>query len=269
MTDASDLYLDLLKACLTNRIYGDVELRSVKPRNWWKRRVVSELERRGLSVVRSERVDWAEREVGYDWLPTAHTMIGDARLAELQACIEGVIKDEIPGDLIEAGVWRGGATIFMRGVLKAHGVTDRAVWVADSFEGLPPPDLERSPQDEGDLHHTIEELAVSLDAVRSNFERYGLLDEQVRFLPGWFKDTLHAAPIERLAVLRIDGDMYESTMDALAALYPKLSVGGYVIVDDYALAPCRKAVEDYRAAAGITDEIRQIDWTGVYWRRSG
>ncbi len=269
MTDAKDLYLGLLKACLTNRIYGDVELRPVEPRSAWKRRAIGALERRGLRVVRPEPVDWLERELGHDPLPTAHTMIGMARLDNLQVCIEAVLADGTAGDLIETGVWRGGATIFMRGVLKAHGVTGRAVWVADSFQGLPPPDDEEFPQDAGDIHHTIEELAVSLKEVTSNFERYGLLDEQVRFLPGWFRDTLPDAPIEQLAVVRLDGDMYGSTMTALRCLYPKLSIGGFLIVDDYGIhSPgCRRAVNDFRAEHGIREELRWIDWSGVFWQR--
>ena len=74
-------------------------------------------------------------------------------------------------------------------------------------------------------------------------------------------------PIEQLAILRLDGDLYESTMDALVPLYEKVSPGGFVIVDDYgAWEPCRKAVDDFRAQHGITDEIVEVDWTGVYWR---
>jgi hypothetical protein len=113
---------------------------------------------------------------------------------------------------------------------------------------------------------THDALVVSLDEVQANFARYGLLDEQVRFLPGWFRDTLATAPIERLAVLRLDGDMYESTIVALRALYPRLSRGGFVIVDDYALDRCRQAVNDFRAEEGIEDRIVPIDGTGVYWR---
>jgi hypothetical protein len=196
-------------------------------------------------------------------------MIGLERLDNLQRCVENALEDDVPGDLIETGVWRGGATIFMRAILKAYGVADRRVWVADSFEGLPPPDREKYPQDAGDPHYTFKELCVSLEEVKRNFERYGLLDDQVRFLKGWFKDTLPAAAIERLAVVRLDGDMYESTMDGLVHLYPKLSAGGYLIVDDYgAVAGCRRAVEDYRASRGITEEIRDIDGIGVFWRRT-
>jgi len=195
-------------------------------------------------------------------------MIGLARLDNLQACILDVLRRRIPGDLLEAGVWRGGATILMRAVLRAYGDTDRVVWAADSFQGLPKPNVAHFPADANDRHWTYAPLAVSLDEVRANFARYGLLDAQVQFLVGWFRDTLPTAPIAQLAVLRLDADMYESTLDALSALYPKLSRGGYVIIDDYGQVPgCRAAVEDYRAAQRISEPIQQIDYSGVFWQR--
>jgi O-methyltransferase len=193
-------------------------------------------------------------------------MIGLRRLDNIQFCVTDVIRRRVPGDLIETGVWRGGATIFMRGILAAHCVTERRVWAADSFEGLPKPSAEYE-ADRGDQHWSHSQLAVSEDEVRSNFERYGLLDEQVRFLKGYFQDSLPDAPIEQLAVARLDGDMYESTIVALNALYPKLARGGYLIVDDYALAGCRRAVDDYRREHGIQEPLVGIDFTGIYWRR--
>ena len=169
----------------------------------------------------------------------------------------------VPGDLIETGVWRGGSTIFMRALLKAHGITDRTVWVADSFQGLPPP---ADAEDGADLS-AVEQLAVSLGQVQGNFDRFGLLDDQVKFLQGWFADTLPTAPIEKLAILRLDGDLYSSTMDALTALYPKVSEGGYVIVDDYGSWPsCKRAVETYLRENQISADIKEIDFTGAYWQ---
>jgi O-methyltransferase len=134
---------------------------------------------------------------------------------------------------------------------------------------LPEPDIEKYPADAGDpLSRFSSYLGVSLEQVRSNFEKYELLDDRVRFLPGWFRDTLPSAPIECISVLRLDGDMYESTMDALENLYPKLSRGGYLIVDDYgALANCKAAVTDFRSRYGITEPIQEIDWTGIFWKR--
>ena len=157
----------------------------------------------------------------------------------------------------------------MRAAVEAFGDLERRVFVADSFEGLPAPDAESYPSDRGDKHHTFEELSVSLDEVKANFAKYGLLDDRVVFLKGWFKDTLAAAPIERLAVLRLDGDMYESTMEALTALYDKVSAGGFVIIDDYGcIEGCRKAVHDFHDAREIADPIVNIDGWGVYWRKS-
>lgn len=285
------LYLDLLKRTLTRMLFASGGGPAVpsgataRALQWSARRLfvpaymhavrrVPALHRFVGPLQRTLRryvaVDPAERAEGRDWPADAETMIGLARLDNLQRCIEEVLRDGVPGDLIETGVWRGGATIFMRGVLAAYSDPSRLVWAADSFAGLPRPDAGRAPLDDGDTTWAFSaELAVPLETVKANFARYGLLDDRVRFLAGWFKDTLPSAPIERLAVMRLDGDMYESTMDALTALYPKLSPGGFVIVDDYgALANCRAAVHDFRTRHGIDDPIRNIDWTGVYWRRS-
>lgn len=208
-----------------------------------------------------------ERELGTDWPAFAETMIGLRRLDNLQECIESVIANNVPGDLIETGVWRGGAVIFSRAVFDAWGAHDRVVWAADSFQGLPRPNAELYPADKGDRHYKHTQLCTSLDEVKANFAKYGLSQVGVRYLVGWFKDTLPNASIERLAVLRLDGDMYESTMDALRSLYPKLSVGGYVIVEDYQLQGARLAVSDYRAERGITESIIDIDGLGAYWKR--
>ena len=270
---ASDLYLDLLKRCLTRLIFAEEDyVEVVLDRPGWQRwpgRAVEAVTRKaGVRLIHAEPPSTADRLIGRDWPQHGETMVGLARLDNIQMCVEQVLADDVPGDLIETGVWRGGASIFMRGILAAHGIADRTVWLADSFAGLPPPDVTLHPADEGLTFHESDTLAVGVDEVKANFERYGLLDDQVRFLPGWFSETLPEAPVEQLAVLRLDGDMYGSTIDALEPLYPKLSVGGYVIVDDYHIDPCRKAVEDYRAAHGIDDEIVMIDRNAAYWRRS-
>jgi hypothetical protein len=221
---------------------------------------------RGWQLAARHEVTEKQREEGRIWPGCADTMIGLKRLDNLQACIETVLHDGIEGDLIETGVWRGGACIFMRAVLAAYGITNRRIYVADSFEGLPKP---RVNADAGDVHHTYRFLAVSQQEVEQNFRRYRLLDQQVVFLRGWFKDTLPWAPINTLSVLRLDGDMYESTLDALVNLYPKLSTGGFCIVDDYGLPPCEKAVNEYRQTHGIAAALQQIDAGGaVFWRKA-
>jgi O-methyltransferase len=253
ITDPAELYLDLLKNCLTRLAFG---------------------ERRPLDPFTGQPMEFDQqrRAAGLDWPSEAETMAGLLRLDNVQQCVVDVLRDRVPGDLVETGVWRGGITILMRAVLKAYGDTERTVWAADSFAGLPVPDAEKYAADAGwDFSKSAgyEVLASPVEQVQANFARYGLLDDQVRFLVGWFRDTLPDAPIDRIAVLRLDGDLYESTMDALDALYPKLSVGGYLIIDDYlSWEPCRRAVNDYRAAHDIAEPIQEIDWTGAFWQRT-
>jgi len=137
-------------------------------------------------IVAPANVDPQTRAEGRDWPDSAETMIGHKRLDNIQYCVTSVIADKVPGDLVEAGVWRGGGAILMRAVLAAHGISDRSVWLADSFQGLPAPDGEMYPGDEGLDFTQFPELAVGVEQVKANFARYGLLDEQVRFLVGWF-----------------------------------------------------------------------------------
>ena len=242
-----DRYLSLLQACLTGSIYEDPP----------------------LSVLGAREYDATLREYGWDWPSRAHTMIGQKRLANVRALTESVIGNGIPGDLVETGVWRGGACILMRAVLEAYGVTDRCVWLADSFSGLPPPDEINFPADTGDKFHTYIDLAVSLEEVKENFRRYSLLDDQVQFVQGWFRDTLPTFPAQQIALLRLDGDMYESTIIALDSLYARVSTGGYVIVDDFHVVPaCQQAVEDFCQRLNISPVLEEIDGVGVYWKKT-
>lgn len=274
--DARSLYLDLMRRNLTR--YG---MHERIPEGWpLRRRLLFKAVNRTFVRAHAHRLAKAtpdalarpivrrKRDLGLDWPAEAETMIGMERLTSLQRCVESVLADDIPGDLIECGVWRGGACILMRAVLAAYGDETRCVWVADSFQGLPRPDAENYKADKG-LNAGIFAgiLGVPEAEVRANFQRYGLLDDQVRFLPGWFKDTLPDAPIDRIAVLRLDGDLYESTIQALDALYPRLSPGGFCIIDDYEIPACRQAVADYREKHGVTAEIVDIDGTGSLWRK--
>jgi hypothetical protein len=248
--DGSDetrrLYLDLLEAALTGILTRDGN----------------------AAPWGGEEFDPDRRLYGRDWPKSAMTMIGTARMRNLRRLVETVLAEGVAGDVLEAGVWRGGACIYMRGILAAHAVKNRTVWVADSFAGLPEPDETLYPADKGDTHYTSDELRASLDEVKDNFQRFGLLDEQVAFLPGWFKDTLPQAPIEQLSVLRLDGDMYGSTMETLQALYARVSRGGFIIVDDYILPGCRRAVDDFREQRRIEEPLHDVDGAAAYWKRT-
>lgn len=269
-----DLYLDLLKKTLSFSLWPEppTPIETFRDSSGPLQRIaVSAISRllatRRLVLAKERHVDPVEKAEGKIWPGYAHTMIGLKRLDNLQFCIETVLREQIAGDVIETGAWRGGACIFMRAILAAHGITERKVYVADSFAGLPPPAPEMFPADAGDTSHAHRFLSISQESVAENFRNYGLLDDQVVFLEGWFEDTLPTAPMTQLAVIRLDGDMYGSTMVALENLYPKLSPGGFCIVDDYALKGCRQAVTDYRAKHELTSPLIEIDWSGAFWRK--
>ncbi len=269
-----ELYLDLMKKALTRALVAPpFERRTLPPKSrlvQFFQPIQDLMGSKGLELVRvSASAPESYTEGGYsatNRMEDAETMIGTRQLDNLQYCIREVLARKVPGDLIEAGAWRGGVTILMRAALKAHGDTERKVFVADSFEGLPPADEALN-----FMHHrkwVAGEMLASLEEVKNNFARYGLLDSQVVFLKGYFNRTLPTAPIERLSILRADADLYESTRDVLETLYPKLSVGGYAIFDDYRVLPdCQRAIDDYRRKHQITEPIQIIDKQAVYWKR--
>lgn len=243
-------YLDLLKLCLTD--LASTTTVSVGPTP------------DGTAVARQLRGDQMRlRSVGLDWPLQGASMAGLARLDDLQQCVESVVEEGVQGDFIEAGTWRGGAGILMRATLDTlDGQADRTVWLADSFEGF-------SAETEGLSAHlsNVDFLAVPEQEVRDNFARLGC-ERGVRFLPGFFQDTLPKLGDRAWAIVRLDGDSYEATLVALESLYPGLADGGYLIVDDYVVSKeCREAVDDYRHEHGITEALDPVDWSCVRWRR--
>lgn len=257
MEPCKDLYLDLLKRSILDIVY-DAEVHE----DWGQQVGGGYINANGLFVLsRKEAI-----MQGLYWPKRGLSMIGHKRMENIQVCVENIFRDGIEGDFIETGVWRGGACIFMAGLNKAYN-QNRKIFVADSFCGLPKPD-EKYSADKGDNNHEFDYLRVSIEEVKNNFRRYGLLTDNVVFLKGFFEDTLPTAPIDKLSILRLDGDMYSSTIQSLENLYPKLSVGGYVIVDDYALGGCRKAIGDYRDEHSIVDKIKTIDCMSAYWRKT-
>lgn len=276
-------YLDLMKKCLSfslwkeplipydylrqHNLLGAINLGITSEQHAGVDQLNSEMKRLGLELAVNLEPEDTLRQEGGCWPYYADTMVGLKRLDNIQACMEHVLQHGIPGDFIETGVWRGGACIFMRAVLEAYGVSDRTVFVADSFRGLPAPEVGGYAQDRGDTLHTFGFLAVSRADVERRFADYGLLDGQVAFLEGWFSESLPTAPIRQLSIIRLDGDMYGSTMDVLNCLYDRLSPGGFCIVDDYTLIGCRQAIEDFRAARNIAAPLIPIDPYSVYWQK--
>jgi O-methyltransferase len=267
------LYLELLRRSLTRETFDEVLVPLTLEDPTRKKRLLGPitrlLARRRIVLARAVSMEGAFDKSPPRQVRTADTLIGPVGLENLQHLIEDILRTNTPGDLIETGVWRGGSIIFMRAVLEAYGDVSRVVWAADSFAGLPARGTTTYAQDLDDVDWAQETwLQVSVDDVRSRADRYGLLDDRIRFLVGWFHETLPGAPIDRLSLMRLDGDMYGSTMEALEALYPKLSVGGYVVIDDYQLANCRAAVDTFRERHSVADPLVPVDRAIVYWQRT-
>ena len=172
--------------------------------------------------------------------PFAVSMAGVGRMRSLGRLIARVHKDNLPGSYLECGVWRGGMSVFAAAALEAHGLS-RPVYLADSFQGLPPPRAGSDRQDEawytsGKINST---LAVGEQIVLANFDAYGVSRANVQTAVGYFVSGL--PPLrkqllergEKLAILRLDGDMYDSTIDILYNVYDLVAVGGFVIIDDF------------------------------------
>ncbi len=266
-------YLELLKKVLID--YGNIgsfeihPLEIVNPN--WKTFFLYPIDRilrkRNFSINKLKYVHKEERLEGLDWPANALTMIGYKRLTNIEECIRIIHHEGIEGDVIETGVWRGGAVIFMKAVLNELNLRDKKVWAADSFQGLPKPKKKYAPDKSSDLHKR-RILSVGKKEVEKNFRLYDLMDENVKFIEGWFEESLPKAPIEKLSLLRLDGDLYESTMVALECLYPKLQIDGFVIIDDYNAFPfCKQAVLDYRKTHQIEEQIIEIDKEAVFWRK--
>ncbi len=273
-----DLYIDLLKRAITFSLYQEdgwkPSQRDIKiaqraldsALNKYADRVRDSRDSEASSLLSCDAEDIAI--VHHVNTKEAHALTVMSGVDNLQKCIEAVLNDGIPGDLMECGVWKGGLCVFMRGVLKAWSA-ERKVWVADSFKGLPETETCLKDAIWQELLRPINCLSVSLEEVKDIFQRYDLFDEQVKFLPGWFDETIPTAPIERLAVLRLDGDYYDSTKVCLEYLYPKLSAGGFLILDNYGIPIGeRNAVDEYREKHGITDKLIQVNSQEYYWRKN-
>jgi len=282
-TSFRDQYLDLVEKALTASLYDESAWVVVSTEDNWhqlslsgpkgfrknlKRKVsnwlIEKLKKRNLYLVEPRKYEEKTRENGRDWPMFGYSMIGMKRMRNIRWIFQQVIEEGIPGDFLEAGAWRGGTCIYFRALIKAYDLIDRTVWVADSFEGMPMPKNSK----DGSDHSTESYLSVSLEQVKANFSRFGLLDDQVQFLKGWFSESLPDAPVDRLAILRLDGDLYHSTIDVLNTMYDKVSIGGYVIIDDYYSWPgCRRAVRDFFENRGGLPDCHDIDTDAVWFRK--
>lgn len=266
-------YLDLVGRALINDLHPEAGFRIVtlvrellaaqgRPDDWAT--VEAEIARvfgQRSELDRFEPSNWYFN-VGGD----PFTMVSPAALANVRDAAQTVLREGVPGDFVETGVWRGGLCIMMKAVLAAAG-SPRRVYVCDSFRGLPEI---RDGVDAPLQLHDRPLLAISVEQVRENFSRFGLLDDRVTFVEGWFADTMPKLreEIGQIAILRLDGDYYTSTREVIDPLYDKVAPGGFIIVDDYGIyEQARDAIHDFWASQGLAPEMIKVDASCHYWRK--
>jgi O-methyltransferase len=236
-----DAYIDLIKRSITNYTY-----------------LGEDTSFENFRCVAHYQVQQGQWKI--DPLARPVTLLTKSQLDLVETAVLAVEKRGVPGDFIEAGIWRGGVVILMRALINAHKMTDRKVFAADSFAGIPK--NARALNDPVDSWS--DRWIASLEEVQRNVARFGLLDEKIAFVPGFFSDSLKGLAGETFAVMRLDSDSYDSVEESLVYLYPLLSKGGVIIIDDWHLVGCKAAVLNYRSRHGITEELKTHDGN-AYW----
>jgi O-methyltransferase len=274
LSPAEDAYLELLRRCLTRDVieepFAPANVRPASVKGFLLNSAQKALAKKGLTIVRHDETTEEDRIEGRGWPASAETMMGLRRLEFFQSCLVDIIKNNVPGDLFEAGCWRGGGVIFMLGALRALGDTSRRVWAADSFSGYPAPTAQSHEVDHH-LYRRSDYFSVTREQFEANVRRYGLFGPRLQILQGWFGESIPAAPIENLSLIRIDVDGYEGVRDTLKLLYPRLSHSGYVLIDDIRQPGAKRAVDEFVAESSVSEEILQIpqaDPRAVYWRKT-
>jgi len=200
-----------------------------------------------------------ERKGGNDWPVVGHTMVGHTRIENVKTLLSDVIANNIPGDFVELGVWRGGVCIFARCLLNALRQTDRKVHLFDAFGDIP------------GYGPSTPYLSVSQAQVEHNLEKYHAKEGSV-FHKGLFKDSVKPFASEfkgNISVLRVDGNFYDSYQDAMYYLYDKVPVGGYVIFDDVMSHPAvTRFWNDFKKEQQLPEELTQIDFHSAYFKKT-
>jgi hypothetical protein len=202
-----------------------------------------------------------------------YTMTSPERLFSLIQAVRHVCAAKIPGDVVECGVWRGGSMMAVARTLVECGERTRPLHLFDTFEGMSSPgekDVDIDGQEAGALLRSQRKedpdsvwCYAPLEEVRARLADTGYDMSHVRFIKGKVEDTIPAHAPERITILRLDTDWYESTRHELEHLYPRLSPGGVLIVDDYGhWSGCRQAVDEYFAARNLKVLLNRIDYSG-------
>lgn len=201
------------------------------------------------------------------------TMTSPERVLALCNAVEYVLQSGISGDLVECGVWRGGSMAAAAKTLVNNGATDRSLWMYDTYDGMSEPteqDVDLRGQMAEDLMNEQDRndstsvwCCSPFEQVKTTMAQTGYPDERVKFVEGKVEDTLPVTAPDKIALLRLDTDWYESTRCELEYLFPRLVPGGVLIIDDYGhWEGCRRAVDEYFQQNKICMLLNRIDYTG-------
>lgn len=275
-TRAMRAYLDMLRGFLLGDVYGRAEKSMLLD-----------------GSLRYVEYNATLRSIGMDMSYLGTTMVGKRRLQVLEDLIIDVVDRAVPGDFLETGVWRGGCSAYAIAVLRAYAYAvalqstssqgtpprptlrtdyNRRVYFCDSFAGLPPGDATVHKNDVG--WDKLTYVSASVEETARYLQEYNLMDPRIVFVKGFFNESMRPLQQQvlipekrRIAILRLDGDMYQSTVDVLYHLYELVVVGGYVIVDDWEGFPAKDACEDFFRVHQIHAIIHPIDVTSVYFQK--
>lgn len=208
-----------------------------------------------------------------------YSMCSEKEVDQLYLVLLNVISNKIEGDIVETGVWRGGMVFFVQAMLAHFGEKKRQVWGFDAFDKFPKPEISpfndsQEINEKDSTIHALTQIMYShppkLKDVEFNFKKLGLFDSNVHLVKGLFSKTIpeNIDAIQKISVLRIDNDYYDSVYYILESLYFKIQPGGYVILDDYnnPVIGCKDAVIDFRLKHGIVNEIIDTYGGSIYWK---
>ena len=236
-----EAYIDLIKRAITNYLY----LGGETPQDAFRC---------------ASHYDLKQGRWEIDPLSRPTTLLTKSQLDLIEKAVGAVEARGVAGHFLEAGVWRGGAIILMSALIKTFNICGRKVFAADSFAGFPK--NTRAINDPVD--QWSDRWVASVEEVKQALGRFGLLDDRIEFVVGFFEDSLKSLEGQQFSIVRLDSDSYDAVETSLEYLYPLLSQGGFLIVDDWHLPGCRMAVTEYRSQLGVKDEIHE--WDGnAYW----
>ncbi|OGW36948.1 MAG: macrocin O-methyltransferase [Nitrospirae bacterium RBG_13_39_12] len=235
--------------------------------------IVKYVRRKEISAGKEYPIDFEQSDIEIIKKVRQYTMTSPERIVALIKGIQYIVKNNIPGDIVECGVWKGGSMMAAALALIAMKDTDRNLYLFDTFEGMTEPTkddisckgdraLDLLKKNEKDEESYIWAYSP-LEKVKSNLLSIGYDFRKIHFIKGKVEETIPEKAPEKISLLRLDTDWYKSTLHELAHLYPRLSPGGIIIIDDYGhWHGARKATEEFIKNNNIRLFLSRIDYTG-------